>query len=348
MDNPKTTVLTIGDPHFKEKNISEMRVLIQAVVKLAKQLQPDLIVILGDVLDTHEKINIYALTESDHLHKMLSEISPLVIIVGNHDRVNNQDFLSEYHAFNSYKNWPNVTVADTTKEIFIKSNRFILVPYVYPGRFEEALSKINDPYQCKCIFAHQEFFGAQMGAIKSDIGDKWDLKHPLVVSGHIHDYQVLQENIIYTGTPLQHTYGNEKKKTVSFFTFGHDVAPEHQRIDLKLPRKRKITIKPSELINWEAPENTKVKLVIDGTLEQIQSIKKLKKIIQLKKDGILIKYNIKRVQNVNVDAHTNTKTYLNKLSLLMGTKMEKKLYCKIFNFDPNIFKSKNRRIVIKR
>lgn len=345
-------VLAIGDPHFKEKNIDDMRLFVDKVTVMAKKEAPDLIVVLGDVLDTHEKINIYALTESDHFHYKLSIIAPLAIVVGNHDRVDNQDFLSEYHAFNSYKKWDHVTVADTTTELNIKGHRFILVPYVYPGRFEEALSKINDPYKCTCIFAHQEFYGAQMGAIKSEIGDKWDSNKPLVISGHIHDYQVL-DNIIYTGTPLQHTFGNEKPKTVSLFTFSavqhqSKLQYQHKRINLGLPRKRKITIKTDQLVEWTPPDNIKVKLVIKGTLEQIKSIKKLKKIMELRSEGIMIKYNIVRVNTKQIQNTGHKKTYLNKLSVLMKSENERKAYCSIFGLNMNIFKSKSKRIIIRK
>jgi len=345
MAHSQIKILTIGDPHFKVKSLDEMQLFVEKITELAQKEKPDLIVVLGDVLDTHEQVNIYALTASDRFHQKLSKIAPLAIIVGNHDRVDNQDFLSEYHAFNSYKQHSNITVADTTTEITIKNHRFILVPYVYPGRFEEALTKIDNPYDCSAIFAHQEFYGAQMGAIKSEIGDKWDLNKPLIISGHVHDYQEVQKNIIYTGTPLQHTFGNEKPKTVSLFTFeGNDYI--QKRISLGLPKKRKITIKCDEVLEWRVPENTKVKLMIEGTAEEIKSIKKLKKIQKLKIEGITIAYNVLRERS-KIDIAESKKTYLNRLSQLMQTKDEKKIYCKIFGLNQNIFETRKKRIVIR-
>lgn len=342
-------VLTIGDPHFKENNLDEMCLFVKKITTLAIEQQPDLIVVLGDVLDTHEKINIYALTESDKFHRELLKISQVVIIVGNHDRVDNQDFLSEYHAFNSYKQSKNVLIVDTVKELTLKDKRFIFVPYVYPGRFKEALDTIDDPLRCKAIFAHQEFYGAKMGAITSEVGDKWDPSSPLIISGHVHDYQHIQNNIIYTGTPVQHTFGNEKKKTVSVYTFESSPEKEdiwkEERFSLDLPRKRKITIESNQVVDWVCPPNTKVKLVITGTLEEIKSVKKLKKISQFKSDGVLIKYMIKRINQEPIVIETAKKTYLKKLSEIMKTKTQQKMYCKIFGMSESMFAPKKKLVI---
>ena len=100
----------------------------------------------------------------------------------------------------------------------------MFVPYVPPGKFDDAIKTcddIGDIKDYKCIFAHQEFYGAKMGAIISKDGDKWPLHNPLVVSGHIHDYQRPQENIIYIGTPMQHAFGDNTKKTISILTINN-------------------------------------------------------------------------------------------------------------------------------
>ena len=76
-----------------------------------------------------------------------------------------------------------------------------------------------------------------MGAIISEEGDEWDLKSPYVVSGHIHDYQEPQFNMLYTGTPIQHAFGDHHDKTISYFTYMSRDSREHERIDLGLPRK---------------------------------------------------------------------------------------------------------------
>jgi DNA repair exonuclease SbcCD nuclease subunit len=53
-----------------------------------------------------------------------------------------------------------------------------------------------------------------MGAIVSKDGDEWNEEFPQIISGHIHDNQTPQKNIYYTGSPLQHAFGDTDKRVV--------------------------------------------------------------------------------------------------------------------------------------
>ena len=64
-----------------------------------------------------------------------------------------------------------------------------------------------------CIFAHQEFRGCKMGKEISK-GDEWNAEYPLVISGHIHDYQIVGKNILYPGSSIQHTYTETHNKRI--------------------------------------------------------------------------------------------------------------------------------------
>ena len=218
------SIMTIGDPHFKVKNVPETVEMTERCFKLAKERKPDAIICLGDILDRHESIHVRPLMNAVNFLKRLAEISPTILLIGNHDRPNNADYLSPNHPFTALKGWPNLWIIDITSELIIKGHRMILVPYVPNGRFMYALNilttKDKTPLDgTTCIFAHQEFFGCKMGAIKSIGGDKWASNFPLVVSGHIHDWQFLDPNILYAGTPLQHAYGDSHNKTISYMTF---------------------------------------------------------------------------------------------------------------------------------
>jgi Icc-related predicted phosphoesterase len=43
-------VLAIGDPHFKVGNIPESDDMVDKLIKVAKNIQPKFIVVLGDIL----------------------------------------------------------------------------------------------------------------------------------------------------------------------------------------------------------------------------------------------------------------------------------------------------------
>lgn len=348
-------VLAVGDPHFKENNLDDLKKFCDNFYTLAKQLKPDLIVLLGDIHDRHGTNNIYPATHSNEfIYECWKITNNIALVVGNHDRVDNQDYLSKYNFFNSYKNWKGVVVAEKVREMNLKGHRFIFVPYVYPGRFMEALETIDQPMKCSCIFSHQEFYGAQYGR-KSEIGDKWPLDGPLVVSGHIHDYQRINANIIYTGTPVTHTFGREKRKTVSLFTFGGTKGGSisekwtEERFKVESVQKIKIQLNPNELLKWKYPGPLyKIRIEVLSTNEQYTGLCKSGFIGNLKKLGVSVrqKYPDKKDEK-RVKVRT-TGTFLRQLQYLMVSETERTLFCKVFGFQLNIFEKKNTKYVIHR
>ncbi len=301
-------ILTIGDPHFKVSNIRESEEMSDAIVSLAKERKPDIIVCLGDILDRHETIHVTPLTHSIKFLYRLEKLAPLYVIIGNHDRPNNSDFLSDQHPFNAVKMWSNTTVVDKVVDakytVLDKKYRFIFVPYVPPGKFEGAIATVDTPLiGTSAFFAHQEFFGAKMGAIVSMDGDKWPHINPLVISGHIHDYGRPQENIIYTGTPMQHAFGDREDKTISLFTFKHnqvdissdeksngDVIWKEERIELPLTRRAIVYLKTTQILEWKPPHGKLIKAVIRGTSAEIKAAMKLQYVKQLIKEGVKVVY----------------------------------------------------------
>ena len=305
--------VAIGDPHFKTKNKREMELMVTKSIEFIRKIKPDFIINLGDTLDTHEKIHVVPLTQSINWMEELSTIAPLYVIIGNHDRPNNSDFLSDLHPFNGMKDNKNIKIVDCVKTCEINDFKFMFVPYVPPGKFNEAISTIEDNINnikdYTCVWSHQEFYGAKMGAIISKDGDKWPLHNPIVVSGHIHDYQRPQENMIYTGTPIQHAFGDHARKTISLFTFSRDdntiksdynknnrnntvivngIRCTEERIDLGLPKKRIFRLTTQEVLTWQPPQNSLIKLIILGTNAELKATMKLSLIKQWEKSGIKI------------------------------------------------------------
>ena len=303
-------ILTIGDPHFKVNNVRETDEMSAKILALIVELQPDAVVCLGDILDRHETIHVSPLMRATFFLQKIAEMVPLYIVIGNHDRPNNSNFLTNEHPFNALKEWHNTVVADCVKVAEIKGQTFMFVPYVPPGTFRQALDTVPN-VKVSAIFAHQEFYGAKMGAIVSTVGDKWDLSEPLVISGHIHDFDVLQANVIYVGTPIQHAFGDRCDKTVSVFTF--ETGFEHQRIDLKVVRRLTVTVNTTEALTYVPPNNSIVKLIISGSAEEIQTFIKLRtdRIKQLNRLGIKVVY--KSVNTSLPVVNKSTQSYTQRL-----------------------------------
>ena len=52
-----TSIICIGDPHFQLSNIEQVELFLERITKLVIEKKPKIVVILGDLLHTHEIIN---------------------------------------------------------------------------------------------------------------------------------------------------------------------------------------------------------------------------------------------------------------------------------------------------
>lgn len=292
------TCLVIGDPHFKVTEMAASEEMGKEIIRISKERKPDFIVCLGDTLDRHESIHTEPLTAAIEWLGQLKEIAPLYLLIGNHDRINNSDFLSSKHPFVALKWWQGLTVVDKVIIDTIGGCNFFFVPYVPPGRLLEALEThpdwSPDGTSWSAGFTHQEIYGIKMGTIISEKGDHWPLDWPILINGHIHDRDVPQENVISVGTPRQHAFGEDPNKTLSLFTFRKegsiDPSFHEERIPLNLPKKIIIRLTTQEFMDFQVPEECidYLKLEIYGTSAELQGIMKLDKIKKLRKAGIKI------------------------------------------------------------
>jgi DNA repair exonuclease SbcCD nuclease subunit len=321
-----TTALIIGDPHFKISNIRETTLMTASILNIAKERQPTFIVVLGDILDRHESVHVTPLTRATRFLADLKDIAPTYVLIGNHDLKNNKQFLSDEHPFVAVKKWKDnghevpegqeghdgvhklthpLYLIDTTTITTINNQVFTFVPYVPPSRFLEALNYVEGWKNSTCIFAHQEFKGCQMGALTSVEGDEWNVTYPLVISGHIHDYQKIGPNILYPGTPIQHTYGDRRDKSISLVKFHRDneYSYSEERIPLGIPIKHIVRITCSEVATFslDAFKNYELKIVISGTAAELKAIHNHPVITEWRKTGHLVTTKTVNDQNHQMD-----------------------------------------------
>lgn len=323
-DKMVSTVLCIGDPHIQVANIPETDLLIERLVDLAKKKLPDLIIVLGDVLHTHERLHTIALNKAYEMIDKLRLIAKTYVLVGNHDMINNQVFLNENHWLSGMKEWTNTVIVDKVLTETVKDEKFVFIPYVPPGRFQEALNTLNGEWNdASCIFAHQEFAGCKMGAIISVEGDKWPTSHPNVVSGHIHSRQIPQENIYYTGSAMQHAFGESEKNIIAYLTFKNGKY-ERQEIDLQLPRKKIVYMDVEDVDTYEVPitEDT-LKVTVSGNYDQFKALKKTKKYKNLLDKGVKIIFKPKKIKKLENGtgtlSETEEKTNSSDFQTILGT-----------------------------
>jgi DNA repair exonuclease SbcCD nuclease subunit len=328
--NKKTKILCIGDPHFKVSNIDEVNIFIERIIKLTEEIKPDFIVMMGDLLDTHEKIHSIPLNKAYEFIDKLRKISITYCIVGNHDYYNNSQFLTQNHWLNGMKEWKNVVIVDKVELLEINGFKYLFCPYVYPGRFKEAIDTMDvDLNDIDCIYAHQEFYGCKMGAIVSTEGDKWDINSPFVISGHIHSNQTPQENIYYPGSSMQHAFGESDRNIIPVLTFiEKKIKPDIEEIDLGLPRKKIIYKDIENIKNFEIKDTeNKIKLSISGCYEEFKTFKKTGKYKDLIKKGVKVIFKPKKIEiKTSNKIDTDDTSFIDIISLLVKNKKDPYIY----------------------
>lgn len=290
----------IGDPHFRIDNIQEVDMFIERISALVSEEEPDFVVCLGDLLHTHERLHTIALNKAYEFVQKLSSICKIFILVGNHDYIQNQQFLTKNHWMNGMKTWENVCIVDEVLPVDFDGCKFIFLPYVPNGRFMEAMSTIEEPRwkSASCIFAHQEFYGCKMGAIISVDGDKWEESYPEIISGHIHSKQRPQKNIYYPGAAIQTAFGESEENIIAVVQFNNrKKGYELSERDLGLPRKRIIYTDMEAIENMAVDDVDKnVKLTVSGTdYNEFKAFKKTEAYKSLIENGAKIAFKVKQV-----------------------------------------------------
>jgi len=270
-------VFLIGDLHYQKTTVPEDANNIPNIVNHARESKPDFIVILGDSLDDHEKVDVQAQNNLCKLLKELRTIARVYILVGNHDYINNKQFLSEEHCLNVFKCWKGVVVVDKPITRRIKGRTFVFVPFTERGRFREALDTLleqGDVWElADAIFCHQETKGAPLNERNrvSTKGDVWSKKFPPLFSGHIHKEQIIK-NVYYPGSSKQVNFGELEDKFLWEVTFGDEETPSISKIKINDTSKKVLVCSVEETTKLEEGKNTK--LVVSGTPEELLTFKK--------------------------------------------------------------------------
>jgi len=191
-------ILCVGDIHIQTSNISNIKIFTEKLYEYIKMNDDiiDLVILMGDILHTHERLHTIPFNIANDLFDKLSKLKPLHVLVGNHDYINNSQFLSENHWMNCFKNKNNITIIDNV--IFFSKNNIdiVLCPFVSDGRLIEALNTLKKDWKkSDCIFGHQLIDGVKMGAIVAENIEKWESTYPFLISGHIHDKQKINNNV---------------------------------------------------------------------------------------------------------------------------------------------------------
>lgn len=309
MERQKIRFGVIGDPHIKRNTIPESMKMVDAVVEWVTREDFDFVTVMGDTLDRFGDIRVEPLCVAvDELADRLVDLCHVYWLIGNHDMSNNSNFLTKKHPFTAFRRWKGLTLCDTVVHSTVKGVQFTFCPYVPEGRFVEALNTNPGWEKSRIIFSHQTYREAKMGMARSKTGDVWDLSFPYNISGHMHDYDQLQSNVLYVGAPMELAYG-EGRRTVSGFVLGADDVLVEERVDLHLPRRHHFKVAAADVLSFIPPEQGVIKITIIGTVPENLAVKKLSVISEWKARGIKVGFKdlkIERPTNLLLIEEDNT------------------------------------------
>lgn len=293
------TTLVIGDPHIQVSSMQEFKKFLKKLLEYVDTKKDyNRIIVLGDVLHDHERVHSTALNVAVEFLEELSRRAQTYCLVGNHDLINNSQFLTSNHWMNALKHRNGITIVDKVIIEIWNNEKVVLVPFVPPGRLKEALDTASETWtDAAIVFAHQEIKGCKMGAIISEIGDEWDEDNdPFLVSGHIHQNQTPQSNVYYPGSAIQVAFGESEKNIIAKVPISSNIGRDQiEEIELGLQRKKIVysdTNNVSDILKSLEKggkyEGYKLKVCLDGTSEEFKSVKKTADFKKLKKKGIKI------------------------------------------------------------
>ena len=303
------TIGCIGDPHIKSDNVKETNIAIDELIRVFKEDRCDIIVILGDILHNHDNFKLEPKCNADRFIMEMSKLSQhLYILIGNHDRRNNSDFLTNIHAFNLLKTCNNITVVDDVIDETIRSRgetfRFVFCPFVPNPRFQEALATKNiyPPFdKIDYFFLHQDVVGCKINKIAENEAIEWNPNYPSVISGHLHDREHVYDNWDYVGSLMQSGHGDIKKKYILILKLSKNeplkneppknepLKREFKFVSLNVPRRFVLNLTVNELEELEVLENCTLFIKVECTNSLFSKLLELDNVKNMILNGARIK-----------------------------------------------------------
>lgn len=283
-------ILALGDAHFQTNNSEKVDRYLSNLAAFINQHKDniDIIIVLGDTLHNHSKLDERPLSKAKEYIDLLRSYKQTFILVGNHDMNDERLFLTKKHWLNVFKGLPNVEVIDDITIRTINNHKIVLSPYVSSGRFIEALNTKKGEWEnARAVFAHQTIRGAKMGSIIDQDADEWKDEYPWFISGHIHLShwpKGKNKNAYYTGSIFQVSIDEDPNKHIVIVSINNDVTINEY--NLNLPKERIIHCDIKDMEDFTLPNelDTKYVLYLSGTHDDFNSFIKTKQCRLLEQD----------------------------------------------------------------
>ena len=347
------SILIIGDLHYKQNNARHTEIAERDMLEIIKTNDIAFVVILGDTLDTHERIHVDCYMRACRFfNRIIQTGKHLFVLIGNHDRPNNRVFLTDEHPFNLYKMIPGITIIDTcyTHEVDPSiygintpldesgsptKMRFCFVPYVPDGMYMKALEVCNiQPKTMNLFFSHSEFDGCKINRLTKKKCDKWPDDFPMNISGHIHNEEMVQPNLFYTGTPYQHDFTDDPDKGVYLMDLKSGLFGL-EKIRLSVPAKLVMKVHYTQLDYVQLDPRYDIRLEIIGPIDQVKILmNRYDMLVKFAHVSKRFKDETKVIKDMPVITNNNLLQFYEKM--LLGLRDNKKLLDSFRTLFPNV------------
>ncbi len=321
--------LVFTDIHIKPDNLSQIDTLILKLRKFIYQHNVNTIIILGDILHTHERVHTQCMIKACEMILTLNRSieGNVYIVVGNHDMIDSMQYLSDNHWMVPLKYWEGVVICDKV----IMEEDVVFCPYVSKGRFVEALDTIDGWKDAKIVFAHQEIRGCVYNNKTSTTTDVWLREYPQLISGHIHKHQ-RYENVYYLGAVQQTEYGEFENDENNYVLVVDTDRPQFtlEKLVIDMPKKATVVVNlnTSDLSQYTSSSvKSGTKLVVESdSIDLCKGFKKTAKYKELLQKGV----NVVFKQKSKAPTQMKTQKFIEVLSELVANEKNSHL-SELFN-----------------
>ena len=247
------------------------------------------VLLAGDLFHKRETIEVSVYTPSFKVIKSFRDVGlQLHILSGNHDQVDSSQIpLSAIHPLSEVAHTiekPSVFHLKDGKESvevvgvpFSKDKEFVL------DSIRHLRTSLENPKEA-ILLCHLGITGGVVGSGQYSMKDEYSLKELMfnkwkyLIAGHYHQPQILEYNAIYTGSPLQNNFGDERKGEGSEGYNGFFVIDTSKRWDMRfipIIAPRFITLSSAELTksHKELIENNYIR--VKSTAKDSDKVKKV-------------------------------------------------------------------------
>ena len=177
---------------------------LETMYQYAKDNNIQKVIVLGDLFHNREQITVDVLNDVFSFFKRIHKEQDWIVFPGNHDI-----FLKNSWEINSLTPLDNyITVIDKITSFKIGSRNFVVLPFIhYESTYMKELKKLEEEYNEDTILLTH--IGVNNAVNNSCFLIKYwsavnfvDCKFNLVLTGHFHNYQVIDDKVCYPGSPI--------------------------------------------------------------------------------------------------------------------------------------------------